>query len=419
MTRNNTSAWSIPLLLVLIPITSGNARGSLLPYLKLSDLMMLILFAFLVTSLKPNSVILDKLGIAILIFVVIGLVTAVFNLNQRIILSSDLIAKSLLSFPQYLLAYTVGFWSGQKTLNLKRFVYISLVLGSIISAIAVFQFLNYSHTREILSLYTGNLEINNFPKWKTYRPTSIFYSWHALSMFLAINFAMGLSILRFSSKKISIYLLLLANLIGVLASLTFTPMILCLIALIRLRILKLYKVIMFIFTLISVSKLFSLNIFSSISDRIERQLFDQSGTFHFIPQTIRFRFHVWSDLILPDIKANFWDGFGFSEEGSYRYTQYTESLYFYLLLSGGIFLLIGFMFVQLRTLQSLSANLRIVNDPLLFEFTISLRIVATFLIISSLLHPYLTDTGPAFLFFILVGGLQGSLIKEKNPVYEK
>jgi hypothetical protein len=394
-------------ILALIPAISGNNRGGYLPFLKLSDLLLLFLTVYLVFSFSRHTILIDNIGLTLLIFTAVSLVAAIININQRTDMSTNLIIKSLLTFPQYLLAYLVAYWAAQKDLKIDSFIIVTLKIAAIVSAIAILQFVDFPSVRGFLSTFTGNPEIDNSPIWKTYRSTSIFYSWHALSMYLSINFFLGLYQLRKYKNRLLITNLLILIAMGFGTSLTISPFLLILLGLFHFKYLKIRTV--FIMCAISFSVLAGATskYLDSVNERIQNQFFNSNGTFQLIPQTISFRFKVWRETTVPTIYQNFWDGYGFSDEETVGVFRYSESMYFYLMLTGGFFLLVTFLMAHIYTLRTLWVNSK--KDVIeLDQFREMNFIILATLLFLSLIHPYFADTGPAFLYYILIGLYRGT-----------
>jgi len=409
----------ITILLASIPVLSGNARGSIVSYLKLSDVMLLLLASYLILTFGKRTILIDQIGNSLLIFTIIGIIMSVVNVNERTDLSSNTIIKSLFTFPQYLAAYLVSYWLAQKKVQIEYFAIHSIYIATIISFIAILQYFDIGPTRQLLATWTDNPEISNFPNWKNYRTTSIFYSWHALSMYLSMNLILLLHLIRYQkiTKK---YLLLLPILaIALVSSLTISPVILALIGLFHFRYANLRNIVL-VTSIGAVITIFVTNdFFVSVQERINSQFFIQEGNFHILPQTLEFRLEIWKESIFPIILENFWSGYGFSDEGSFGFFRYTESMYFYLLLTGGIFLLLAFLFMQIQILYTLR-NTKSTEEVGDVGAQKTLKMITMSLVILSFIHPYFTDTGPAFLYFILIGLNQGSKVNHvRTTIREK
>ena len=406
----------LPMILALIPATSGNSRGEIIPYLKISDLLSLTLLVYLVFHFKSSTKLIDSIGTSLVIYAVIGLSTSVININERSDISGEILVKSLLAFPQYLLVYLISFWASQKEDLNYIFLKYSVRISAIISTLAIIQFFDLFGIRQILSTYTGNSETGNFPEWKTFRSSSVFYSWHALSLYLSINFYFGVSLLRKKSEKFLSIILLVIILLGITTCLTFAPTILCLIALLKWRFINLIHVFYFAFGVIAVFGFQASQGKNLLVGRLKDQFIDQSGGLQLVPQTIAFRFKVWNESIFPVILDNIWTGYGFSVEGTTEFFRYSESMYLYLLLSGGVFLLLGFLFMQILSYKQLKTDVANQRSIKLKDSASMLKTLITWLMIISLIHPYLSDTGPAFLYFILLGLHRGNLITGNRQI---
>lgn len=154
--QNRGKVVALAIILAMIPATSGNSRGAVLPFLKLSDVLTLALFVYLVFQFKGSTKLIDSIGISILIYVVIGTSTSVININERTDITGGVLFKSLLTFPQYLLTYLISFWVSQKEILEAKFLKYSMRISVLISIVAIIQFLDLFDMRQILALYTGN-----------------------------------------------------------------------------------------------------------------------------------------------------------------------------------------------------------------------------------------------------------------------
>lgn len=239
----------------------------------------------------------------------------------------------------------------------------------------------------------------------------MFYSWHALALYLSINFYLGISLPKDRTRGRESNLSLLIILLGIFTSLTFAPIILCVAAMIKRRFIKLSHLFFFSFAIILFFGFQTLQNKSLLGGRLRDQFIDVNGKLQIIPQTITFRLNLWRNSIFPVVRDNFWTGYGFSNEGASEFFRYSESMYFYLLLSGGVFLLLGFLNMLLFSHQQLTFDIKKQSSLDTRNFASALKTLIFWILIISLIHPYLSDTGPAFLFFILLGLHRGNSMK--------
>ena len=407
----------LPLILALIPAASGNSRGAVIPNLKISDLFILVISIYLIFNFNFGTKLSDQIGISIVIFTLIGISTSVININERSEITGGVLIKSLLTFPQYLLTYLIAFWASQKSDLQTTFMKYSIRISAIVSILAIVEFIDLFGLRGILSTYTGNAETINYPSWKTYRASSVFFSWHALSMYLSMNFYFGISLLRRSNPRTLDVVQLIIIAVGIFSTLTFTPALLCFIALLKWKFIRLGHLFYLIIGLITIFGILAVQGKPVLGSRLKDQFLDENGGLQLLPQTISFRLQVWSESIIPVILDNFWSGYGFSDEGTTEFFRYSESMYFYLLLSGGVFLFLSFMFMQFVSYKQLAIDNGQQTSRNSTDSASLLSTLIIWLMIFSLIHPYFADTGPAFAYFILLGLQRGNSIENDQRRY--
>jgi hypothetical protein len=121
-----------------------------------------------------------------------------------------------------------------------------------------------------------------------------------------------------------------------------------------------------------------------------------------VPQTVQYRYNLWTTELLPALKGHVTTGFGPSLPAAFANFPYTESLYVNLLYRGGLVLVLIFLALA-AAMVAAGARARRDRDPLQQALgpTVVLGVVA--LLIIGFLESYFTDDGPPQVLWMLLG----------------
>lgn len=406
--------------LASIVALSGTARGLIIPGFRISEVGTLAILLLVVASLGPRFVLAAPPIVSILGYCVAFSTIGMAHFVQRTELGIGSLGEEVVVIWQYAFLAIIAInlvRSAGLVGSLRPFLASLAVFSTVNAILALLQVLKVRSAMAIGASLAGNPEILDPPNWKVPRGTGLFNSWHASAMFCAISFTLFLmaynaEIFKGSGRTVLLACTLMSA-IGAIASLTATPVILILLSFVLLSLSG--KRLFFGASTIAVGVVAiaysPLGVL--VSDRFQRQ---SSGDEGIVPQTVWFRFEVWINDYLPVIAKSLWLGYGTLGDDSGLF-KHTESMYIWLLLHGGILLLVFFVAMYVRVGIALwTARRGASEDPATAWFLHAVTIVAGFLPIAMILHPYLKDAGGSQLFFVIVGLAAGavSVVKSSN-----
>jgi hypothetical protein len=154
-----------------------------------------------------------------------------------------------------------------------------------------------------------------------------------------------------------------------------------------------------------------------LTGRLEEQYSDSAATNSqtIVPQTIAFRWEVWTTQFVPVIKENIFLGYGPTLPPR-LFFGYQESLYITFLLRGGVILLL----VYLAVMGALAARARRLTSSDDTEQRVLARAVfaaVVLLLVIDTIATYFIDSGPAPLLWTLAGlmGYEASRARDRVP----
>lgn len=396
--------------LALIPATSGLERGSLVPHLRLSDIISLLLFVAVVFYWRGRWRPMDRLGVAVLAYGLAYALTTTIHYLERPSLSgtSPLLAEAS-SALQYTLLYMLAFALACHDESVHSLLWTSLLVSTVVAIVAVIQYIDVSGVRQLLAGLTGRPEIATPAEWKVYRSTGLFPSWHALGMYLAINSVYGLVLARLREAlglSARIPLLLVGVLtVGLATALTLTPAILVVVGLAAISSVRLLMRVVMVGAAVVFVLLSQTALGSAVAQRMSAQGQEIYGYPAWLPQTIAYRMHIWETDYLSWIAKDPILGYGprgGGDEALFAYT-YPESMYIDALFRGGLTLLIPLVVMLMGAVlrfRSVGGLWPPAEAGLLGRAAL---VVTWVLIFGQLIHPYLSDVGGAPAYFLMIG----------------
>jgi hypothetical protein len=144
----------------------------------------------------------------------------------------------------------------------------------------------------------------------------------------------------------------------------------------------------------------------SIERRFDEQFGDQGRTRPaWVPATMDYRYRVWRDQFVPALEGYWWTGYGPDLPPSIQF-DYTESLYFTLLVRGGVPLTLLYFGLIVALLAS-SIRARDDPDPTRRATARTMAVAIVLLVPMHWVEPYFVMTGMATLFWITAALLLG------------
>ena len=398
--------------LALISATSGTARGLLVPGLKLSDLLVVVLLIAVLLRWGGQWRFIDGLGVAVLLYAGIYLAMTLTNFASRPELDISLLPHEILGAPQYVLIYMLAYGIGQKSRNLMTWLRPSMLIACVMAVVAVLQVADVGPVRQFLAAITGRDRLLDPLAYQVYRGTAFFPSWHALGMYLCLHAVIAAVCLGRGSptakdKRLLIATLLLSG-VGILTTTTATPALIYGVAVVAFLVSTRNVVWAFLGTAILVFTASFTPVGQNISERIQIQYGD-SGADSILPKSFWFRVEVWTRDFLPLIQENVWTGYGPVAEDSSLFAH-MESMYVSVLMQGGILLLLALallLLVAFLRMDGIVRNLSRDEPSLVNAGARALRFIIGSLTLFMVIHPYLSDAGAAPMFFTSLGVVSG------------
>jgi O-antigen ligase len=399
------------ILIAIVPAVSGTARGLVVPGLKLSDVLVLVLVLLVLVRWRLGVRLLDPLGCTLAIYAAVYAATTYANFLERPGLENGLLFKEAVAVPQYLLLYAVVFTVSYHSGDLRAWIYPSLVVAALVGLVAVLQFFEFPGVRAILTAITGNTEIVQPLDWKgPARATGPFFSWHALGMYLAVHAALAFAVLFRSSPsrrvRWAVSFCLLFIVLGIAAALTSTPILIMAVVLFVLYGRSVTAKVAIAVAAFSIAA--CVYLLTPFGLEIATRLTEESpeGTF-------AYRIMVWTRDFLPLVEAHPWDGYGpFGVDD--RIFPYPESMYIYTLMAGGVLLFASFVAFSVYAIFAMLAARRLSKAaPLVRAVGTAMAIIMTLLLVAQVVHPYLADAGGAEIIFISLAAVAGQASRER------
>ncbi|STZ58140.1 Lipid A core - O-antigen ligase and related enzymes [Mycolicibacterium tokaiense] len=400
------------MVLALIAATSGTARGAIVPGLKISDVLMVLLAAAVLVRWGGRWRLIDGLGGAVLVYAAVYVAMTLVNFARRTELSLGVLPHELLGAPQYALLYVLAYAIGQKSRSLLTWLRPSMILACVMSVVAVLQVANIGPVRRILAAITGRDKILNPLDYQVYRGTGFFPSQHALGMYLCIHVVIAVVCLARVSlddrdRRLMLATVLLSG-IGILSTATASPALIC-VAAVFAFLLSTRRAAWAIGGIIALSAAaLASPIGDNIADRLAIQ-YGSSESFSILPKSFWFRVDVWLRDFVPIITRNLWSGYGPVPENSHLF-PYMESMYITVLMQGGVLLLGALIFLIVAALIRMHRVLSTVavdDASLANPAARALRFLLVLMTLFMVIHPYLSDAGAAPLFFTALGMVSG------------
>lgn len=334
------------LLIAAVVLTSGMQRGAIAPLLKPNELAFLMAGAtVLAVSLidvqfRPRG--LGYFGFSILL---LGVGTVLIPLASYLLRKIELSAKDLLTLAaplQYFLIFWVFSSIPKSHKDLYKLMSWMVIAGSLVAVIGLLQAANLGFVQYLLDRYYpsshGDVAAD------VGRVTSLLGAWNATGIFLmtAALVAWGLLKDAVSRRDKSIMLFCLATtILALVATGSFTGIITLVVGIVLLSLLQrrgtqlLPMLLLCLLVIVAAGVLLQPILIPLIEQRFEYQFSGTQGQEGWIPQTLSFRFRIWSEFFWPAIRNNLiWgvrptipSGFGWHAP---------ESQYIFLLFSFGM-----------------------------------------------------------------------------------
>jgi hypothetical protein len=394
----------------LVACLAGLQRGFPIPQFRLSELMIVGLALVVALRVRPGRLPFATFDWLALVYAIATLALGTVNLIQHHF-SPTFDRMSVLLAPfQFLLLYRsaalLSLMRNYRNLILR----VALLSTFPISAIALLQTINFPGIRNWVTSVTG-VDAYLTPGFTAVgRATGLFQHWHLLAGFSMCLLLLATALLLRRSYEVlsrrALIAVIVSAAIGIFASLTITVMIGAAAGLLIVGVhAGRTRVVLRWGTILAVS---AAVVFSPILiARFQEQTAHEAGTHRsaLVPQTVSYRFDVWREQYLPAIERNLSTGYGPDLPPTITF-QYSESVYFTLLLRGGIPLLALYGALMFEAFQTARFAPR--DDEVSSALAGTVIALVLVLIPMSFLFPYFVSSGLPHLWWLFLGVLVGS-----------
>ena len=397
------------LLAGLVPITSGLRSGFPVPGFRLSEVLIGALsMAILLPATSRQTLRWRTLDWFLLAYVVVAAGGGAYSLTTDGVALSGGIIGTLLGPLQFLLLYRAIAVSlprrRQRNTALRLFL-----LGSIpVSLIALAQQLRVSGINAFVSNITGSTVFNGYSYGLFARATGPFDHWTPLAGYLLVIILLTISLLLHNVEGVlsrrALLFLLGMDALGLLLSAELSAMVALVITGVALGLWSGRLQFLLRWGLLVVLLLAG-SFGSYLQKRLSTEFYSSAGSGRsaLVPQTLQFRWNIWTQQYVPAIRAHLLFGYGPVLPNSIVW-QYTESQYVTFLMWGGIPLLIAFIAMMWALFARARKMARAVGDDTArwaMARAVALLVVATYVIDS--VYPYMTSAGLPQALWVLVG----------------
>ena len=301
------------LLVLLTPLTTGLGRGTIVPFLRPNEALLLALLASLALHRlhHPHPRPITSLDLAVGSFAIGTVVVPSLVLlvsNQPGLPGTDTL-RDVLAPAQFLLVYLVFSRTPLSSRSVTMILNLAMLAGVIVSLVAIAELVDVAGIRELMARY---YPVPVTPSWDpVYRPMSTLGHYSAVGAFGAMNFALALSLATVRHPDFSgpwLIVVMVVNLAAVVVSLTWAPLLVIpLVAVIVLwhgrHVPRELGV-----TVVALAVAFVL-FWPAVSERIAQQgLASSVGLV--VPQTFQTRLDHWQQFFLPALADHVWLGSG-------------------------------------------------------------------------------------------------------------
>ena len=304
------------LLVLLIPLTTGLGRGTIVPFLRPNEALLLALLGGLALHWLLGSRggrPLTSLDLAVGSFgagMVVVPCLVLFLSDQLGSVDMDAL-RELLAPAQFLLIYLVFSRTQFSSRDVRTMLNLAMLAGIIVGLLAVVELVDVGGTRDLVGRY---YPVPATPSWDpVYRPTSTLGHFSAVGAFGAMNFTLALALATQRNHQFSrawLILVMVVNLAAVVVSLTLAPLLALPIAA-GIVLWHGRRVPRELGISLGALALAFVIFWPAVSGRIAQQgLATSGGTGLVIPQTFEARLEHWQDYFLPALADHFWLGTG-------------------------------------------------------------------------------------------------------------
>ena len=403
------------LLVALVPVLSGLKRGLLLPGFRLTEVAIVGIGILILIPLEVRKAVrwrtFDWIALA---YVIATAALGWFDVTRRgaTLSTSDL--GTLLGPLQYLVLYRAITTVVRTPAQQARALRLLILVSPIVSLLAIAQQLNLPGVRSFLFTITG-ADLYSLHPQSGIQPLTIpprasgpFPFWHETGGYLMIIVLLIVGLLLSESQRTASRRLLLVVLAldtaALVQTVTIAPIIGAVVGVAALG--WWYRRTKIVLACLACGALLlGALYFPMLQSRSERQFAQTPGVTTvavspIVPQTLAYRLWIFKTQDMPLLRGRWLTGYGPSLPSSYGFA-YTESLYFTMLLRGGLILLAVFLTLMWALLIAARTAMRLAQHA---EQLVVARVTVLIVVLLTLIHlieGYFVDTGPADLIWVL------------------
>jgi hypothetical protein len=304
--------FGLSALAIGVPLTTGIGRGTLIPLLRPNEVLLLgVLIALALRYLvRPEPRPVNPVDIAVYTFCATGaLIPFLVLFLNRTPIDFDL-ARSIFSPLQFLAVYLAVSSPPLDGRGIRLVLNVTMVASVMVAGLAVAEALNFSPVSNFLAAHFTSLAQ---AAWDTSipRPSSTLGLYSSVGAFGLLNFALALALLTLRPPGYShlwLVVVMIANIMGILASQTWAPAI-GLVPVTIVVLLYARRIPTQLWFGLAAAGLALLLFASLVSARVSQQGV-AVGSSLLIPKTMLYRMTLWQDYFVPAIDEGFWFGTG-------------------------------------------------------------------------------------------------------------
>jgi hypothetical protein len=406
------------LLLPLISAVSGLRRGFPVHGLRLSEMLAVLCPAVIFVAVpRLRRVRWNALDWCALAYTILMVAIPVYKAHENGALSGSEL-MTLVGPAEFFLIYRATVLAGLTPSLRVRMLRWFLLSSIVANVLAAAQAANVPGIRSFIATATGvNAYVSQgyvgFP-----RATGPFPIWHVLAGYDVIIAVLAIALWLSGDRKVLrtwvLGLVAVLAVVGIVVSVTATSAIGVILAILLLggvsgRLGRILGVG------VPVGAVLGVLFWPLISARVASQGVGGSGGGSGTPQTLSFRWEVWTQQYIPAIRASPLTGYGDQLPDRINW-QYSESIYFSLLLRGGLVLFAAYLVWTLAMLV-VSRDVAKMRDLEPFDLAVgrTTYILVLVLLPMQILFPYLLNSGIPHALWLLLGLTNRTWITRKAP----
>ncbi len=411
-------------LALLVPLTAGIGRGTLIPVVRPSEALAIVVFTGLLCNIaiRRRRLAFVGLDLVVLVFVLVEVLIPLLAILVHPAHVDLDTWRTVLAPVQYLAVYVLFSRCEPGSAGLRWIINLAFLASIVVAAVAVLEVFSPGFHSLVSTYY----EESQTPNWDPiYRPSSLVSHYSAAGGFAALNGSLAAALLigRHPGFPASwLGLVMLANTCGLLVTQTWAPLaaLPVVAAAIFLQSGRIPWRAMIVMAALAVACVIVL--WPLVSERIDQQqLFTASGEIA-LPQSVDTRIRYWQEFFIPAAMDNFWFGtaataaagdFPAPSSVPERLSMFIDNEYLYEVLRGGVFALISLL-VLFAALARAGWRARASPDPSTRALGGACLAAALALIVTGFTSEYLTFGALTQLFWMLVGLLVA--VRTEAPV---